>query len=458
MGIAGAALSAAARDQGPRYIFYFIGDGMGMGPVMTAQAYNREILKNDQPLLMMQFPVVSWCMTYSASHSITDSAAAGTALSTGHKTKNGMLGMDPDTVSVTSIARQFKDAGYGVGIVTSVAPDDATPGAFYAHVSYRKMYYDIDIQAARSGYDFLAGAGLLGTVTADGDSTDVLDVMAEQGVQMIYGPDEITRINSDKVFLVNPRGTSPYNIGYTIDSIGGVLTLPLIAETCLEHLERVSPDRFFMMVEGGNIDHALHGNDGGAAVKEVLNFDQALKVAYDFYLAHPDETLILVTADHDTGGMVNVHSRTGQHMPLGVFDWQKVSKEEFSNYCKSLLRDRRVYRWEDMQEYLEQNLGLFTHIPVSEERLESLKKMFNDTFEMRNSADQKTLYASFNAFAVEVFKLVNDAAGAAFTTVGHSGNPVPVFAVGVGSDEFKGLNNNSDLPAKIRRLCGLAPM
>lgn len=458
MGIAGAALSAAARDQGPRYIFYFIGDGMGMGPVMTAQAYNREILKNDQPLLMMQFPVVSWCMTYSASHSITDSAAAGTALSTGHKTKNGMLGMDPDTVSVTSIARQFKDAGYGVGIVTSVAPDDATPGAFYAHVPYRKMYYDIDIQAARSGYDFLAGAGLLGTVTADGDSTDVLDVMAEQGVQMIYGPDEITRINSDKVFLVNPRGTSPYNIGYTIDSIGGVLTLPLIAETCLKHLERVSPDRFFMMVEGGNIDHALHGNDGGAAVKEVLNFDQALKVAYDFYLAHPDETLILVTADHDTGGMVNVHSRTGQHMPLGVFDWQKVSKEEFSNYCKSLLRDRRVYRWEDMQEYLEQNLGLFTHIPVSEERLESLKKMFNDTFEMRNSADQKTLYASFNAFAVEVFKLVNDAAGAAFTTVGHSGNPVPVFAVGVGSDEFKGLNNNSDLPAKIRRLCGLAPM
>lgn len=458
MGIAGAALSAAAQDQGPRYIFYFIGDGMGMGPVMTAQAYNREILKNDQPLLMMQFPVVSWCMTYSASHSITDSAAAGTALSTGHKTKNGMLGMDPDTVSVTSIARQFKDAGYGVGIVTSVAPDDATPGAFYAHVPYRKMYYDIDIQAARSGYDFLAGAGLLGTVTADGDSTDVLDVMAEQGVQMIYGPDEITRINSDKVFLVNPRGTSPYNIGYTIDSIGGVLTLPLIAETCLEHLERVSPDRFFMMVEGGNIDHALHGNDGGAAVKEVLNFDQALKVAYDFYLAHPDETLIIVTADHDTGGMVNVHSRTGQHMPLGVFDWQKVSKEEFSNYCKSLLRDRRVYRWEDMQEYLEQNLGLFTHIPVSEERLESLKKMFNDTFEMRNSADQKTLYASFNAFAVEVFKLVNDAAGAAFTTVGHSGNPVPVFAVGVGSDEFKGLNNNSDLPAKIRRLCGLAPM
>ncbi|MDE6288304.1 MAG: alkaline phosphatase [Muribaculaceae bacterium] len=445
----------AAAGEAPRYVFYFIGDGMGMGPVMTAQAYNRDILRNDKPLTMMQFPVVSWCMTYSASHSITDSAAAGTALSTGHKTRNGMLGMDPDTVAVTSIARQFKDAGYGVGVVTSVAPDDATPGAFYAHVPYRKMYYDIDIQAAYSDYDFLAGAGLLGVVDANGNPTDVLDVMEQRGVQMVYGPDEISTINSEKVFLVNPRGTSGHNIGYTIDSIPGVLTLPLITETCLDHLMKQSPERFFMMVEGGNIDHALHGNDGGAAIKEVLNFDQALRIAYNFYLEHPDETLILVTADHDTGGMANVHSRTGQHMPLSVFDYQKVSKEAFSDYCKSILHSRRVYTWEDMKEYLEENLGLFTHIPVSDDRLETLKDMFEKTFELRNSADQQTLYASFNAFAVEVFKLVNDAAGVAFTTVSHSGNPVPVFAVGVGSERFHSLNDNYLLPQIIREICSL---
>ena len=109
-----------------------------------------------------------------------------------------------------------------------------------------------------------------------------------------------------------------------------------------------------------------------------------------------------------------------------------------------------------MQRYLEENLGLFTHIRVSDERLARLKEMFEETFEMRNSADQKTLYASFNAFAVEVFSLVNDAAGVAFTTVGHSGNPVPVFAVGVGSDLFKGVNNNIDLPVYLRRILGLA--
>lgn len=446
---------AASAQSAPKYIFYYIGDGMGLAPVMTAQAYNRDVRHNDKPLQMMQFPVASWCMTYSANAPITDSAAAGTALSTGFKTNNGMLGMTPDSVSVTSIARQFKDMGYGIGVVTSVAPDDATPGAFYANVPSRKMSYEIDIQAARSGYDFLAGAGLRGLTDKDGKPTDVEDVMAENGVQLVYGPNEIDKISSDKVFLLNPKDTPNWNIGYTIDSIPDVLNLPLITRTCLDHLVKNAPDAFFMMVEGGNIDHALHANDAGAAIKEILNFDQALSIAYDFYLAHPHETLIVVTADHDTGGMSHVNSRIKLDNPLRVFDYQKVSKEAFSNYCKTLLNDRSTYRWDDMRQYLEENLGLFSHIPVSDDELVKLKKMFNETFEMRNSADQETLYASFNAFAVAVFDLINNAAGTIFTTTSHSGNPVPVFAVGVGSEHFKGLNNNINLPAIIRQIAGI---
>ena len=123
----------------PKYVFYFIGDGMGMGHVMAAQSYNREALKNNESILMMQFPVVSMVTTYSASGRVTDSAAAGTALSTGYKTNNGMLGVTPDSVPVTSVARYLKDAGWGIGVVTTVAPDDATPGAFYAHQPSRSM-------------------------------------------------------------------------------------------------------------------------------------------------------------------------------------------------------------------------------------------------------------------------------------------------------------------------------
>lgn len=454
----GAALAAGMvvhAEDAPKYIFYYIGDGMGISPLMTAQAYNREVLKNDKPLQMLQFPVASFAMTYSANSPVTDSAAAGTALSTGTKTKNSMLGMSPDTVAVTSVARQLKDMGYGVGIITSVGLDDATPGAFYAHVANRQMRYDIDIAAAKSGYDFMAGAGLAGFTDKSGNPTDVEAVLSENGVQLVRGLDGIQQINSDKVMLLAEADRPNYNIGYTIDSVAGVLTLPIITQTCLDHLTAKTPDKFFMMVEGGNIDHALHGNDAGAAIKEILNFNQALALAYNFYLKHPDETLILVTADHDTGGMSYVKSRLKLDNSLSIFDYQKVSKEAFSEYCKSLLKDRRIYKWEDMQEYLEENLGLFTHIPVSDEKLEQLKGMFEKTFEMRNTSDQKTLYASFNSFAVAVFDLINDAAGTIFTTTSHSGNPVPVFAVGVGSDKFKQLNNNNELPEILRDIVGI---
>jgi alkaline phosphatase len=391
-------------------------------------------------------------MTYSASSPITDSAAAGTALSTGTKTRNAMLGMAPDTTDVTSIARILKDKGYGVGVATSVAPDDATPGAFYAHVPNRSMYYEIGCQAATSGYDFLCGAGLRGVKDKAGKDTDLLKRMADNKVQIVRGPAEIKDIKSDKVFLLNTVGTPDYNIGYTIDSLDNVLTLPLITETCLKHLQKVSPDRFFMMIEGGNIDHALHANDGGAAIKEIINFNEALQIAYDFYLEHPDETLIVVTADHDTGGMALGNTTLKYAANLQYFDYQKVSKEAFSEYCKGLLKSRSVFTWADMKEYLTDKLGFFTHVPVTEAQETALREKFDATFELRNTDDQKTLYANFNAFAVDVFRLLNDAAGVGFTTMSHAGNAVPLFAVGVGSEQFTSFNNNCEIPRRILNL------
>lgn len=443
-----AALSTAllVSAQQAKYIFYFIGDGMGVAAVNAAQYYNRTVLQNDKPLTMLQFPTIGWSQTYSASHPVTDSAAAGTALSTGHKTRNSMLGMDADTVSVSSIAVDLQKMGYGIGIATSVAPDDATPAAFYAHVPNRNMFYDIDKQMAASGYQFLAGAGLRGTKTKDGQPTDVMNTFAENGVQIVYGPEGVKEISADKVLLLNIPDSNPSNIGYTIDSIQGVLDLPTITAACLAQLERTSPDKFFMMIEGGNIDHALHANDGGASIKEILNFDQALEIAYNFYMAHPDETLIVVTADHDTGASAVVNRPNAS---LANVDFQRVSKEQFSEYCKSLLRSRNIYTWDDMKEYLSENLGFFTHIQLSDKQEASLKEMFDLTFELRNTDDQKTLYANFNAFAVEVFRIFNDSIGITFSTTSHSGNPTPVFAVGVGAEQFRGFNNNIDLPRRI---------
>jgi len=443
--LAAVVLGTASAAAAPKadYIFYFIGDGMGMGPAMATQLYNKNILKNETPLPMMQATHGGWLQTYSASDDVTDSAAAGTALATGCKTRNSMLGMTPDTISIDAVSATLQAMGYGIGIVTSVAADDATPAAFAAHVPNRKMYYEIGRDIACSGYEFFAGAGLRGTKT-DGQDNGLLDLFAQNDVQILRGAKQIADISSRRVLLLGD-GKAEHNIGYTIDSLDNVLTLPMMTKTCIEHLEKYSPKKFFAMIEGGNIDHALHANDAGAAIKEIINFNEAIALAMDFYHKHPDNTLIIITADHDTGGMA--YQKQGQVM--ANIDYQKVSKEEFSEFCKAVLLSRQRFDWEDMQKYLSDNLGLYSHIKLSDKQEKAIRRSFSDTFENHGGKDQKTLYASFNRFAATVFDIFNKTSGFAFTTTHHTANPVPLFVMGCGADKFSGALNNNSLAGKI---------
>lgn len=444
---------SAWADNSPKYIFYFIGDGMGMGHVLSAQTYNRMVLGNSDPILMMRFPAAGVATTYSASSPVTDSAAAGTALSTGHKTNNGMLGMNSDTVEVSSIAKTLHDAGYGVGIVTSVAPDDATPAAFYAHVPKRSMFYEIGRQAAESGYEFIAGAGLRGTTDKKGNPNDLTDYIRSHGVDIVRGAQAAADSKSRRILMLNTDSLPDHlnEIGYTIDSISepGNLNLPLVTFTALNHLQRVSPDRFFMMVEGGNIDHAGHGNDGGAAIKEILNFNQAIAVAYNFLLQHPNETLIVVTADHDTGGMAIGNAFTGYNAHLQYIDGQRISKDRFAEQCRAMIRSRRNYTWDDMRDLLTEQLGFWTIVPVNEKQTEALRQKYEKTFELRNSEDQRTLYNTFNEFTTEVYRVLNDVAGIGWIDTNHTGNYVPVYAAGQGADAFAGIHDNTQIPLLI---------
>lgn len=459
------AVSASAADA-PRYIFYFIGDGMGMGPVMATETYSRLVLGNDSlngQLTMTTFPAASIVTTFSASSPVTDSAAAGTALATGHKTRNGMVGMDADTVAVNSIARFLKDAGWGVGLVTDCAADDATPAAFYAHQPNRSMYYEIGKDAASSGYDFIAGAGLRGGKDKKtGEATDLYDVIASCGYTVLRGQDgarAVETTDSRKIILLNPEGYGdPSEMGFHIDSVGkdGVgLTLPIAMEACLTQLQRNSPDRFFMMVENGLIDHALHGNDGSAAVKQVLGLDDCIRRAYEFYLQHPDETLIIVTADHDTGAMSVGCKTTGYNAFPQYVDCQKVSKGILSDEIESMLRSRRRYEWSDIRDFLSDRLGLFSVIPVSDEVAEELRESFDETFHEGKRDDEKGLYKTSNAFAAKVMRVYNNATGWGFTTMSHSGNPVPVYAIGAGSQYFTRHIDNTQIPRILRSLTSM---
>lgn len=444
------AVSSTTHAEPPRYIFYFIGDGMGMAQALSAQAYNRQVLGNDQPILMMQFPVAGQATTHSASSPVTDSAASGTALASGVKTRNGMLGMDPDSLAVPSMAKRLHDAGYGVALVTSVPPDDATPGAFYAHVPSRSMYYEIGCQMAEADYDFIGGSRLRGLTDKKTDKpTDLLARLEANGVEVHYGLDSLALTKSRKVLLLNPREIDYHQINFTIDSIPGAMTLPAMTEAALAHLQRNGRDRFFMMVEGGNIDYGGHANDSGTIVKEVLNFNQALRVAYDWYLQHPHETLIVVTADHETGGMALGNNTVGYDLHPEYIDFQKISKDRFAEWCKERGKARTPIDWVDMQDFLRANLGFWGPVKVSDKQTEALKQSFDKCFIANEGSDRKTLYNNFNEFTELVYKTMDQATGFGFTTNGHSGGLVPVYAIGAGSERFSRLNDNAAIGRAI---------
>ncbi|MBO5445513.1 MAG: alkaline phosphatase [Muribaculaceae bacterium] len=450
------AMGMTANDA--RYIFYFIGDGMGMGHVNATEIYNRDVLKSERPLLMLTFPVASQARTYSASSPITDSAAAGTALSTGHKTKNSMIGMNPDSVAVESIAVDFMKAGFPVGVGTTVQADDATPAAWYAHAANRSMKEDIAPQAAQSGLTFLAGGDFKLRGAGEEAFEDFVKVMQKGDYQICEGFEAFRQLRDKgkaphKVLLYSDNPTWG-QVGYTIDSIPGAMTCAQITEACLSTLRSADADKFLMMIEGGNIDWAAHANDGGAVIKEILNFQDAVNVAYQFYLRHPDETLIVITADHDTGGMA--YGRNGMKgADIGYADFQRISKDVFGEWTRNWGSRTENPSWDEMEKTLREKLGFWNGVPVSDIETEELKALFTKTFINREAEDQKTLYHTFNAFTAKVFDVLNAHMGIGWTSTSHTGNFVPVYAVGANSHYFTGNLDNTEIPKLIKRAAGV---
>ncbi len=439
----------AFADNAPKYIFYFIGDGMGHGQVMAAETYLRLVEKSDTPLLMTTFPVASVCTTYSASTPVTDSAAAGTALATGAKTDNNKLGVDPDKKPLRSVALDLDELGYGIGLVTNVCPDDATPAAFYANVPARQMFYEIGVQAAESPVDFLAGSTLRG-VMKKGKYTGLYEKFAENGMEVVRGVENLPGIDARRILLLN-TDTVSQNMGFTIDNPTGN-NLSQFTQAAIDHLSRISPDKFFLMVEGGNIDWAGHDNDAATIVREVIAYQNPLQIAYQFYLRHPDETLIIVTADHETGGMTVGSKSVGYNNYPEMVDRQHLSKKAFTRECKELLASGRNISWQEMKHILSERLGFFSESQLSESQEKQLEEAFNETFITRTDREIITLYNSAPIFVEVAYNIQNDLSGYGFTSPKHTGNPVPVYAVGCGAENFGRPLDNTDIPEIIREL------
>lgn len=446
--------------QQAKYVFYFIGDGMGVNQVLGTEMYRSE-LKGEigvTPLLFTQFPYSTIATTFSATNGVTDSAAAGTALATGSKTKNGAIGVQKDLeTKVYSVASWAKEKGCRVGVTTSVSVDHATPAAFYAHQGARGSYYNMGIDLIAANFDFYAGSDFLDpTNNKAAGSESLYSLVDKAGYNVVRGYKDYQKKakKADKMILLQPTSaTDATAIPYAIDRKKGDMTLAEITRAGINFLSKDLSKGFFLMVEGGKIDWACHSNDAATVFHEVMDMDEAIKVAYEFYEQHPDETLIVVTADHETGGIVL--GKGPYTLNLQALKSQKVSESGYTQIINDL---RKKYKnqvsWEVIKQSLKENFGFWDSIQLNEKQEASLKKVYDESFGKQNVDLKKSEYQQDEPLAAKAKEILNDIAFVGWTSGGHSGGYVPVFAIGAGAERFQGRIDNTEIPVKIAEAAG----
>ena len=455
------ALTLSAQGKA-KYVFYFIGDGMGVNQVNAAETYLGALQGRIgiQPLCFPSFPYSAFVNTQSATNGVTDSAAGGTALACGQKTKNGTLGMLKDlTTSVSSIADWARQSGAAVGITTSVAIDHATPAAFYAHVKERHEQYTIGKQLVESANDFYAGSDF--TIPTDPEYPNGPTLYEEANAKGFtisrgYADYQKRAANAKKMILLQSEEASKadrYSIPYALDRKDGDLTLTDITRAGIDFLMKKQGEKngFFMMIEGGKIDWACHANDL-AFIPELIDMDNAVKVAYDFYKQHPDETLIIVTADHETGGIVL--SRGLYEINLAAVGNQRITIEKLGKELHKMhdvKGDKLV--WDDVKTFLAENFGFWDKISLTDEQTQRLVSSFKKIMD-GTSKDQRTLYQNDDELAVTVRNIMSECAQVGWHVTSHSNGYVPCFAIGAGAEQIHGRIDNTEIPKIVAKAAG----
>ena len=331
------ALTSCCNEQKEKakYVFLFIGDGMGATHVAAAESYlsHKAGKLGGEQLLMTTFPYYGTATTHSADKHVTCSSAAGTAIACGEKANNGTVGINKDSVNIKSVAYCLQEDGYNIGIISSVPVNHATPASFYAHNVRRSNHYEIASEIPCSGFDFFASAGFLDYKGKKGDQEDISKVIESEGYTVCYGLEEFNSKAAGKEKVVFCQASSREESAANYVSDGKTeedITLAKMVELGVASLGDDEP--FFIMCEGGTIDWAAHDNRTMSMVTDVIAFDEAIKVAYEFYLKHPNETLIVVTADHETGGLTLGAGSSTINWDELEREWLATGKKDVTDY------------------------------------------------------------------------------------------------------------------------------
>lgn len=272
----------------PKNIILLIGDGMGVSQIYAGMTANHG------RLAMEQFRHIGFIKTYSSDNYVTDSGAAGTAISSGKKTKNKMIGMDPDTIALISILEIAEEHGLASGLVSTSAITHPTPASFIAHQPNRYLYEEIAADFLKTDIDVFIGGGRDHFMKRE-DGRDLTKELEEKGYNVLFDMDKISRITGGKLAGLTADVDNPRY------SEGRGDMLPDATVTAIKILNN-NKKGFFLMVEGSQIDWGGHDNDIEYIVEEVIDFDNAVAKALEF-AQNDGNTLVVVTADHECGGL-----------------------------------------------------------------------------------------------------------------------------------------------------------
>ena len=443
--------SAVAFAAAPKYVFVFIGDGMSTPQRLMAEDFSKRTGRGE--LAMNHLARRTETATKSANKVVTDSAAAATAIACGEKTDNGMLGMRPDGTRIESVAAVAKKAGRKVGIVTTVTIVHATPAGFYAHNRSRGDSRAIAMDLVKSGFDYFAGGGIGGWTQPKGGYFDTNGnfVKLEEGSEAVPGIDPYslwqtngyTFVKDDLAAFKALKPGRPVwcvfgesGMDYALDRDGSQPTLAEIVEKGIELLD--GPDGFFLMCEGGKVDYAGHANDAGGSVAEQLSLDDAVKVATRFAKAHPGETLIVTTGDHETGGLIRGITGAGAAFDPALLKHQRCTASKFSSILKNAQEKNAAFSFDDAMALVRENFGLGGPVPLTDADRDELKK----AFEQKKPAE----------FAGAAKRILSAHAGLAWKSGGHTALPTMTTAGGPGSEILEGMTDNTEIGARLKGL------
>lgn len=464
----------------PKYVFLFIGDGMSYPQIQSAAYYTGKdaagivdvVKKSENPsdspemkaLSFYQFPVAGSASTYDATSFAPDSASTATSIFTGYKTHSSSINVDiTKKIKYRTIAEQLRNQKkYKIGVISTVNLNHATPAATYAHQASRKSNYPIGQELVSSNFEYFAGGALMDPQDKNKDKTSIYDLAKNAGYKVCFDQKSAAALkNGDKALVIAETLADSDSMSYDNDRKEGEWALRDYVRKGIEVLDNKTG--FFMMVEGGKVDWACHANDARSSIADTLALSEAVEEAISFYNKHPKETLILVTADHETGGLTIGYAGTDYNLFFRTLDSQKISYAKFdSDYVSAYKKNGTSF--EAVMKDVEKLFGLKMPgadgsnknggLVLTDYELSRIKTAYEKTIKNDKNRSQMEydIYGTYEPLTITITHILNAKSGLGWTSNSHTGLPVPVFALGAGQEEFKGFYDNTEIYKKLAEL------